>query len=86
MMATARKLAQDSPAEPRAGLLTRGLPAAHDTERSQSQRLLDQAHEFCVEAQKRGEEVETDQELANEAWAVAGDMAKELGVRARPTY
>ena len=62
----------------------RGLPAAaqHEPDRSQTQRLLEQAHEVCVEARKRGEEVETNQELADEAWAVVRDMAAELGVRA----
>jgi len=62
----------------------RGLPATaqHDSDRSQTQRLLDQAHEICVEARQRGEEVETNQELADEAWQVVRDMAQELGVRA----
>ncbi len=62
----------------------RGLPAAsqHDPHRSQTQRLLDEAHDLCVEARKRGEEVETDQDLADEAWAVVRDMAEELGVSA----
>ncbi len=62
----------------------RGLPTAaeHDRDRSQTQRLLDKAHQICVEARQRGEEVETDQELAQEVWGVVEDMAEELGTNA----
>jgi len=67
----------------------RGLPTAaeHDLNRSQTQRLLDQAHQICVEARQRGEEVETNQELANEVWTVVADMAEELGSKVpEPVY
>ncbi len=67
----------------------RGLPtgAEHDPNRSQTQQLLDKAHRICVEARQRGEEVETDQDLADQVWDVVKDMAAELDVRApAPVY
>ncbi len=67
----------------------RGLPTAaeHDPDRSQTQQLLDKAHQICVEARQRGEEVETDQDLANKVWGVVADMAAELGAKTpEPVY
>jgi len=67
----------------------RGLPtgAGHDPNRSQTQQLLDKAHRICVEARRRGEEVETDQDLADQVWDVVKDMAAELDVKApAPVY
>ncbi len=62
----------------------RGASAAseHGPGRSQTRRLMDRAHETCVDALKRGEQVQTDQLLADEAWAIVREMAEELGVAA----
>jgi len=67
---------------PFSGFWLRGLPATaqHEPARSQTQRLLDEAHELCEEARKRGEDVETDRDLAQEAWAIQREMAQELNV------
>jgi trimethylamine:corrinoid methyltransferase-like protein len=62
----------------------RGAPAAsqHSPGRSQTRRLMDRAHEACLDARQRGEQVQTDQPLADEAWAIVREMAEELGVPA----
>ena len=62
----------------------RGAPAAseHSPGRSQTRRLMDEAHEICLDARKRGEEAQPDRLLADEAWSIVREMAEELGVRA----
>ncbi len=62
----------------------RGLPAAagHCSSQSQADRLLERAHQTCVEAQARGERVNTDDEYSREAWNITRRLAQELQCRA----
>ena len=77
-------LARCRQAPPFSDFWLRGVPAAsqHNSGRSQTRRLMDQAHEACLDARKRGEEAQPDRLLADEAWAIVREMAQELGVRA----
>ena len=67
----------------------RGLPAAseHEQDRTQTQRLLDKAHEIVLSAGEQGEnsnagQRHTDQEPVKACWRIVSDMAEELGCSA----
>ena len=62
----------------------RGYPAAadHDKSYTQAQRLMDKAHDNCLQNFKKGRELPPDEQLGRELYECVKEAASELGISA----